>query len=257
MLGCLKLLTISVAHTLDLFHYRGINGQKGLVNMRIWFDDMTICTPAGAVVPIDEFVAGCKRWCDALYKSHPEDRAQRFWAKWSNAYNLNQMCAETRPQVQPPPPPWKKLQTWPVGGLFQVGYAEGSDLLLVLSWHGRGIFNCLTGEKVARDYAEAHDSFDPVKLTAQGFGPLEGQTVPVVGSFGGELPHATADGWVLEEQSPAWPIRSILLNPSQPHNSSVVADDGAYELHAFGFSETGLSFVIATSSDLTIFMRPG
>jgi hypothetical protein len=32
----------------------------------------------------------------------------------------------------------------PIGGLLQVGYATGTDLLLVLSSAGRGIFDCRT-----------------------------------------------------------------------------------------------------------------
>jgi hypothetical protein len=151
-----------------------------------------------------------------------------------------------------------------VGGLFQVGYAENSDLLLVLSHNGRGIFDCLTGERVARAYEEAHDFFDPIRLLAQGFGPLEGQSIRMAGLFGGGLPRSTKDQWFLEEVAPAWPTRSILLKPPSVqaadgklfrHEAVVIGDDGACELRAFGFSETGRSLVIAISCDLTIFVR--
>jgi hypothetical protein len=53
--------------------------------------------------------------------------------------------------------PWKKIANHAVGGLFQIGYAEDSDLLLVLSHNGRGIFDCLTGERIARDTKDAFD----------------------------------------------------------------------------------------------------
>ena len=68
--------------------------------------------------------------------------------------------------------PWKHKQTWSVGGLWQVGFAEDSDLLIVLTHSGRGIFDCLTGERVARDYTECYEFFNQVKLTVQDFGPL-------------------------------------------------------------------------------------
>lgn len=170
---------------------------------------------------------------------------------------------EMRPAIQEPPAPWKCCATWAVGGLFQVGYAENSDLLLVLSSQGRGIFDCLTGEKVARDYEEAHDFFDPIRLLAQGFGPLEGKSIRMAGLFGGGLPLTTEDGWGLEE-SPAWPTRSIMLTPPSVQREDgsivhgepfVIGDDGACELRAYGFSETGHSFVIAISCDLVIFAR--
>ncbi len=170
----------------------------------------------------------------------------------------------TRPLIQEPPAPWKHCTTWAVGGLFQVGYAENTDLLLVLSGQGRGIFNCLTGAKVARDYEEAHDFFDPVRLLAQGFGPLENKSIRMAGLFGGGLPHKTEDGWFLEEQAPAWPTRSILLRPPTVKREDgslvrgepmVIGDDGACELRAYGFSETGRSLVIAVSCNLIIFVR--
>jgi hypothetical protein len=172
--------------------------------------------------------------------------------------------SETRPVIHEAPGPWRHHTTWAVGGLFQVGYAENSDLLLVLSSQGRGIFNCLTGEKVARDYEEAHEYFDPIRLIAQGFGPLEGKSIRMAGLFGGGLPLTTEDEWGLEEEAPAWPTRSILLTPPPDEREDgslisgepvVIGDDFACELRAYGFSETGRSFVIAISCDLVIFTR--
>lgn len=165
------------------------------------------------------------------------------------------MAAETKPLIENPPPRWKHVSTWAIGGLFQVGYAEGLDLLLVLSSQGRGIFDCLTGEKLARDDEEAHDFLDAVRLTASGFGPLNNRTIRTAGLFGGGLPRTTNDGWFAEKQMWAWPTRSIYLAAPRKREPVVVADDGACELRAFGFSETGRSFVVATSCDLTIFAR--
>lgn len=144
---------------------------------------------------------------------------------------------------------------WAVGGLFQVGFAGGRDRLLVLSSDGRGVFDRTSGEKVARDDAEPMDTFDPIRLTAPGFGPLEGEPVRMAGLFGGGLPVTTEDCYMLEEHSPRWPRRGLVL--VRPDRSRIfLGDDSVCELRAFGFSETGVSFVVATSCDLTIYNRP-
>ena len=150
--------------------------------------------------------------------------------------------------------PWRNARTYAVGGLFEVGYAPASDLLLVHSANGRGIFDCITAERLARDDEEPMDTSDPIRLTAQGFGPLDGQSIRMAGLFGGALPLTTTDHHRLEEHSPDWPNRAILL--VKPDRSKTPAgDDGECELRAFGFSETGRSFVIATSCELVIFNR--
>ncbi|WP_435020278.1 hypothetical protein TA3x_001741 [Tundrisphaera sp. TA3] len=153
------------------------------------------------------------------------------------------------------PAPWQPIQGHAVGGLFQVGYAAGSDLLLVLSSQGRGVFDCLTGVKVARDDDEAHDFFDPIRLTAIGIGPLDGHVVRVVGLFGGGLPLTTCDGWRMRVQAREWPTQSVYLVAPDSDQEICIGDDGACEWRACGFSETGRSFVIATSCGLMIFAR--
>ena len=169
-----------------------------------------------------------------------------------------------RPVVQQLPAPWQHRATWAVSGLVQVGYAENSYLLLVLSSQGRGVFDCLTGQKIARDYDEAGDYFDPIRLLAQGFGPMEAKCIRMAGLFGGGLPYTTLDGWSVDEQAPAWPTRTILLTPPTTENEQgrpvlhdpiVIGDDGACELRAYGFSETRRTLVIATSCSLFICAR--
>lgn len=82
--------------------------------------------------------------------------------------------SEHPPPVQDPPSPWvRRTGLWIVGGALQVGYAEDSDLLLVFSHAGRGIFDCLTGERLARDRHDGMAAFDLTKLTVESFGPLE------------------------------------------------------------------------------------
>ena len=53
--------------------------------------------------------------------------------------------------VQEPPIPWRLLEAHAVGGLTDVGFGRRSDLLLVVSSQGRGVFDCVTGQRVARD----------------------------------------------------------------------------------------------------------
>lgn len=159
------------------------------------------------------------------------------------------------------PPPWQLVASVAIGGLLAVGYAEQSDLLLVISSQGRGIFDCLAGTRTARDRRDAAPFYDESTLRAQGFGPLEGQVLPIAGLCGGGLPNTTRDGWHLQAIPLPWPRYRIFLEPpfcSMYHDLAgvtCVGDDGGGELRAYGFSPTGRSFVIATSCDLTIIIR--
>jgi hypothetical protein len=107
---------------------------------------------------------------------------------------------------------------------------------------------------VARD-SDDNDGFDPILLTADGIGPLAGQSVRVAGLFGGGLPRTTHDGWFLEAQARAWPTHSIYLRAPHTREPVCAGEDGACMLQAYGFSETGRSFVIATCCDVTTFTR--
>src|SRR5690348_11801946 len=84
-----------------------------------------------------------------------------------------------------------------VGGLTEVGFADDSELLLVLSMQGRGIFDCASGQRIFRDDDDdrtgwyGHDN-----LTAVGIGPLQGQSIRLCGLWGGGLPTFTKeDHW--------------------------------------------------------------
>lgn len=163
--------------------------------------------------------------------------------------------------VENPPPPWRKVKSFAIGGLTEVGYAPDSDLLLVISHQGRGVFDCGGGERVARDYSESPDVINEIKLVALGIGPLEGQWIRVGGLHGGGLPNSTEDGWSLEALPLPWPHHHIFL--TAPRKSVYegaeyavkVETDEACELRAYGFSETGRSFVVALSCEITIFAR--
>lgn len=142
------------------------------------------------------------------------------------------------------------------GGLVGVGFGAGSDLLLVGTHDGRGIVDCLTGEKVARDRAPVYP--DELTLRLEGIGPLAGTEIAVAGIFGGSLPLETEDGWVLESVLSNGSDESVRLLPPEELSGSVnpaTFEGFIPEIRAFGFSPTGRSFVIATGADISIFAR--
>lgn len=160
------------------------------------------------------------------------------------------------------PAPWRALRSMAVGGLWHVGFAVDSDLLLVISSSGRGVIDCLTGEKVARDDADYYA--DSPKLEAEGIGPIEGQYVRLAGIHGGGLSHVTKDGWLIELHPLSWPEeefflcppgQTMLWNPPSEKPTLSKIRPCPSSLVAYGFSPTGKSLVIATSSDLTIYSR--
>lgn len=169
--------------------------------------------------------------------------------------------------VRPPPPPWRHVGTFRVGGLTSVGFDDGSDVLLVVSAHGRGVFDCLTGDRLARDrnlpdpVTEEWD--DPFTLEAPGVGPLAGRRVRICGLYGGGLPVMTRDGWQAERLVLDWPDETLVL--TSPGSSVFAAPPGRPavftkvavrpEVRAWGFSSTGRSLVLASSGELSIFCR--
>lgn len=169
--------------------------------------------------------------------------------------------------VQGPPPPWRLVASHAIGGLTDVGFGRASDLLLVVSHQGRGVFDCLTGQRIARDadIPESDDEHwqDELNLEATGIGPLAGQIVRTSGVAGGGLALMTRDHWAAERLAVDWPFESLLLvapnsciYETRPDRSSAftkLAEER--EVRAWGFSPTGKSLILATSSDVTIYSR--
>ena len=143
-----------------------------------------------------------------------------------------------------------------------MGFADGTDLLLVISWNGRGVFDCQTGTRIARDYHEMDESwYNPVQLSALGIGPLAGVTIRLAGLHGGGLPVVTADGWSVEVAYPDWPDGVVIL---EPPGTSVYIEDRAIgcvkvadieSARGYGFSGTGRTLVVSESHTLQIFTR--
>ncbi|MGB3294868.1 MAG: hypothetical protein WBB01_17940 [Phormidesmis sp.] len=157
--------------------------------------------------------------------------------------------------------PWKLVTTLAVGGLRSVGFDRESENLLVVSSQGRGVIDCLIGEKVARDYEEFYEN--EASLEAQGTGILSDRTIRMSGLFGGGLPRITEDGWQLECVTLKWPEQMLILLPPDSHlygsvtgHSDIMTkifEDSC--IRAYGFSYTGRTFIIATTSDVTVFVR--
>ncbi|MFT3728252.1 MAG: hypothetical protein QM759_10555 [Terricaulis sp.] len=162
-----------------------------------------------------------------------------------------------------PPAPWRHVATLQIGGLTEVGFANSSDLLLVISSAGRGVVDTGQGKLIARDDDDRF-AFDSGNLIAEGIGPINGVKVRVSGLRGGGLSTHTADGWSVERQPLAWPDEELILSP--PGQSMLWTPTGklvvltklagfASEIRVFGFSPTGRAFIIATASDVAIFSR--
>ncbi|OIJ63857.1 hypothetical protein [Streptomyces mangrovisoli] len=190
--------------------------------------------------------------------------------------------------VVPAPGPWRPVFAYeygiPVGGLLGIGFATapapdpgtgtgtgtgtGHDLVMVVSSDGHGLFDAVTGEKIARDRDPdpQHSTPDAVPdLSCPGLGPITGSRVRIAGLFGGGLHTTTADGWTLEVVTPAWPNERILLSTdgglphAGPHGEQWwhIFHANRSTFRAAGFSPSGRTIAVATSSDLSLWTREG
>lgn len=163
-------------------------------------------------------------------------------------------------EVEKPPPPWELKTVISVGGLCSVGFDRGTENLLILSHQGRGVVDCFTGKKTARDY---EDYYQNKYLEAEGIGCLKGKLINMAGLLGGGLPIITEDDWCLESVTIYFPEEMILLiepgsdlygmTCNRPDNLTKIGQQAA--IRAYGFSHTGQSLIVATSSDVTIYNR--
>ncbi|GAA5700721.1 hypothetical protein Save01_01524 [Streptomyces avermitilis] len=174
--------------------------------------------------------------------------------------------------VLPAPEPWRPVfkPFAAVGGLLGIGFAShpdnGNDLVMVVSQAGHGLFDAVTGEKIARDRDPDPEDSTPdavADLSCPGLGPIAGSRVRIAGLFGGGLHTGTEDGWVVEVVSPAWPHDRVLLSRGSgmphrgPHGEKWwhIFHSNYSELRAAGFSPSGQTLAVATSSDVTLWTR--
>jgi len=159
------------------------------------------------------------------------------------------------------PSPWRIVGGSGIGGLTEVGFAEGTDDLLVVSSQGRGLFDCVTGERIARDHEKMFENADESGLTAPGIGRQANTVFRLAGLQGGGLAMVTRDGWGLYVVQLPWPIHVVFLTSDykgltdDTGRITKLCNDEPCEFRAAGFSPTGRSFVVATSGELTIYAR--
>ncbi|MGA5020868.1 hypothetical protein ACPCAA_26125 [Streptomyces griseoincarnatus] len=167
------------------------------------------------------------------------------------------------------PEPWRKLLDRPVGGLLGIGFAvhpdTGQDLVMTVSTAGHGLFDAATGEIVARDRDPDPDTSTPdaePDLACPGLGPVEGVPVRIAGLFGGGPHRTTPDGWTLDVVAPDWPDHRVILSADggghrgEPGGSWWHIHHACWsEFRTAGFSPSGRTLAVATSSDLTLWTR--
>jgi WD40 repeat protein len=158
------------------------------------------------------------------------------------------------------PDGWEKVTTAAIGGLTDLGFSKSGPYLLVISSQGRGVFDCNTGERIARDYDEYGDWFNERKLVCKGIGPIESETIQTCGIYGGGLPLSNGHGESIEVVAPSWPSYDLIF--CQNYKSALIDGHGSdcckiYSEHirAYGFSWCGNYLVAAISSDFTLWKR--
>jgi hypothetical protein len=166
--------------------------------------------------------------------------------------------------ISGPPEPWRHLTSLHVGGVQAVGFSEREEYLLVISADGRGLFELPSGARVARDYDFGGPWWDIVRLKARALDPIGDEWVTVAGIHGGGLLHVTPDGWSLERIAPDWPNEYVFLFPPgaspfgpsgrAPYSNLGPSPEGE-SIRVYGFSASGLYFIIATGSEVLLFGR--
>lgn len=151
-----------------------------------------------------------------------------------------------------------------VGGVCAAGFSDDGRWLLVVTHSGRGVFDCRTLDRVARDQTEDYGLFDAVTEGVAGLGPLDGHRVRVAGFQGAirtqqQLPVTTGDGWVVRRIDAGERLggadASVFLRPP----GSGASEDrllGTFEpLYAVGFAPDGRTLIVAESHTILVLTR--
>ena len=159
------------------------------------------------------------------------------------------------------PKGWTRKGYFSIGGFLYFGFAESSDIMLVISANGRGLFDLSKNEKIARDHSSDFP-LDETLLISKGFDILEGETIKLAGKFGGSiLPVSNKSLETLVRVSPLYPCEDIIFQP--PYENCFA--DGRFKnissdncvrlyrgfLYCYGFSFSGKYFVIADEGGIT------
>ena len=174
------------------------------------------------------------------------------------AHRLRELAAALDRVPAGPPPAFSLVAAHAVGGLQMAGFGRDGCHLLVTSANGRGVFDCETGSRVARDCENSRAGSDP--LTARGIGPLAGELVQLAGLFGGGLHAVTSDGWHAAVVHPDLLRAVVVLEHGRSCWWDADRHEAAWRLEldnprAVGFSPDGRSLVLAESHTLTLYRR--
>ena len=159
------------------------------------------------------------------------------------------------------PKGWVRKGSFSVGGFEYFGFAESSDILLVISSGGRRLFDMANSEKIAHD-DDADFPLDRTFLVTEGFDILEGKTIKLASKYGGSLlPVSNKSLESLVRVSPLYPCEDIIFQPPFENcfaNGRAISNRGdncvrIYRgfLYCYGFSFSGKYFVIADDGGVT------
>jgi hypothetical protein len=158
------------------------------------------------------------------------------------------------------PAGWKLLPPIHLSGLTDLGFSRDGKFILFITSQGRGLVDCETGQKVARDHDANGDWFDPFQLRSKGIGPAGSTVFETAGVHGGGLPLTNAFGDSLEAIGREWPHSDLFF--CSAHGSirseslvktcvKLLRDDFV----AYGFSWCGNYFVVGVSDHALIWRR--
>ena len=160
---------------------------------------------------------------------------------------------------------WKKLKNQPVGGLREIGFVKNTDKILVLGSGGRTIFDCTTGEKIARDrFDYYHYKWNSETGILEGLGFCEGtQTICAGFEYHDQVLKETNDNWKIEirnenrldykKESRKAEVMYLINSKSKIEVEVEVYHYGI--TRSYGFSPTGKSFITAQSYGIEFWTR--
>lgn len=156
---------------------------------------------------------------------------------------------------------WTKICHQSVGGLREVGFINNTDNILVLGGGGRTIFNCLTGEKIARDrFDYYHHKWDMQTGIVEGFDFCEGEEFICGGfEYRDQLIKESNQGWQIEikkenrlDYNKESKVAEVMSLTKTSINKIEVEVYHYGITRSYGFSPTGKTFVTAESYGINI-----
>lgn len=158
---------------------------------------------------------------------------------------------------------WKLKSDFAIGGLREMGFYQDTNYLLLLSSQGRGLFDCLAGEKIARDsYDYYSEEWDSNTGLVKGIGKLSDKEIKCGGFEYADILDKEIGKYLKTETSKE--KRKIWNGEIQEVDVLYIRDNAEkieiystpYGLdRAFGFSKNGKCFVLGISSNLYIWTK--